>query len=268
MKKILILGLLGLAMGCQKPPNPSAGISPHTPAASTPVAAPTGGEMMIGAQQPDVQIDKETYFPGEEIQVTAVATGLSDSAWVGVVPAEIPHGKEQDNDAADLGYFYLSSGKSSLVAPREPGEYDVRLNSDDDQGQEVASRSFRVVEDPKPVSVPAILWKPEGPVGPGSQIEVAFEAPLSLPEDAWIGVIASGVPHGSEQTNDEVDSDFSYLEGRTRGVVRLQVPPDPGSYDVRMFDTDNGKEVGSVTFQVAEGAATKTDPVPALTPTE
>ena len=260
MKKslaIAIVSLVPLVFGCQKEPVPEQTAIPRPPAASSPspgATATPGGEvgMVSGALQPDVQMDKEVYRPGEQINVTAVATGLADSAWIGVVPSQIPHGKESDNDSNDLGFHYLRDGsKFFLVAPDKPGEYDVRFNDDDADGKEVASRSFKVEPDPNPVNDPRITWEPPAEVEAGSVMDITFEVPTSFAEDAWIGVVPSATAHGSEEDGDAADLVYQPLDGRSRGVASLKAPAEAGDYDVRIYDSDSkGKEVASVSFKV------------------
>lgn len=251
MKKYLIgLAIVG-AFGCQPAPQtPSAPQSATTPAPLSSRTADTE-TTLTGALQADVQLDRESYLPGDQIHVTVIAVGLTDTAWVGVVPSDIPHGSEEENDAHDLGYLRVGEEPIVLLAPAEPGDYDVRLNDSDDAGKEVASRSFKVTVDPAPVEEPKLLWQPPQAVVAESSISVEFEAPLSFPEDAWIGIVPSSTAHGEEAVNDSANLGYQHLNKRSRGKVTLTAPTEPGSYDVRMFDTDSdGKEVASVTFEV------------------
>ena len=172
---------------------------------------------------------------------------------MGVVPSSIPHGSEEDNDSNDLGYVRIREGALHLIAPKEPGDYDARLNDSDEDGKEVASRTFKVTVDPSPIVEPKILWAPTGPVPAGSELSIEFEAPLSYSENAWIGVVPSATAHGEEKVNDEAQRGYQHLNQRSRGKVVLTMPEEVGSYDVRMFDSDDGgKEVGSVSFEVSE----------------
>lgn len=85
----------------------------------------------------------------------------------------------------------------------------------------------------------------------GGQINVKWSAPGSYKDNAWIGIIPSNIPHGSEATNDEHDVTYQYLGGKSSGMFTFTVPKKKGSWDFRMHDTDdNGKEVASVTFTV------------------
>ncbi len=108
------------------------------------------------------------------------------------------------------------------------------------------------------------LWacgpaKPAGPslttdkatYAPGETIGVKFAAPAGLPDNAWVGIIPSSVPHGDEATNDNYDLTYQYLKGMTSGTLTFAAPAVAGSYDFRMHDTDDGgKEIASVTFTV------------------
>lgn len=85
----------------------------------------------------------------------------------------------------------------------------------------------------------------------GGEVTVAWTAPSSFAKNAWIGIIPSKIPHGSEATNDEHDVTYLYLNGKTSGTFVFTVPKKKGAWDVRMHDTDsNGKEVASVTLTV------------------
>jgi hypothetical protein len=86
---------------------------------------------------------------------------------------------------------------------------------------------------------------------PGDTINLVYMAPAGLPSDAWIGIIPSGVPHGSEEVNDQSDVSYQYLKGTTSGIMEFIAPSAPGSYDLRMNESDGGgRELSSVTFTV------------------
>jgi len=86
---------------------------------------------------------------------------------------------------------------------------------------------------------------------PGDTITVSFSVSAGLPKDAWIGIVPSNIPHGSEAVNDQHDLTYQYLQGRTRGRLPFSAPTTPGSYDFRMHNTDsNGSEIAFVSFTV------------------
>ncbi len=86
------------------------------------------------------------------------------------------------------------------------------------------------------------------------EISFTFTAP-ELPNDAWVGIVPSEIPHGNEAVNDEHDTSFRYLEGRTRGDFSLS-NPGPGEWTLRLHDSDNnGNEIAYVPFTVSGGGA-------------
>jgi len=95
-----------------------------------------------------LKLKKTSFAPGEQIELDfTAAPELPHTAWVGMIPSNTPHGKEEVNDQHDIQYAYLdkkSSGTLKFVAPPEAGSYDFRLNSSDDNGEEITSVSFTV----------------------------------------------------------------------------------------------------------------------------
>ncbi|MGE0489944.1 MAG: hypothetical protein AB7S38_12130 [Vulcanimicrobiota bacterium] len=234
--RILLACLVLFLVGCNQPSTST--VEPTTTPA--PVAA---------GLQPDVQLDKESYRPGEQINVTVIGADLSADGWVGIVPPEVAHGSEATNDQYDLDFRKLEELSGlNMAAPLQPGRYEMRLNDSDDDGKEVAARGFEVKgEAPGQVKLElsAESFKP------GEKIVVRFEAPAGFDRSAWIGVVPSVVEHGKESVNDENDAGYVHLDGRTIGTAELVAPPEPGNYDVRLNDSDSdGKEVASASFTV------------------
>ncbi len=97
---------------------------------------------------PSLNTDKSVYAPGETISVTfAAPAGLPTDAWVGIIPSNVPHGDEAQNDTYDLTYQYLNgmtTGTMVFSAPLLPGTYDFRMNDSDSNGKEIASVTFTV----------------------------------------------------------------------------------------------------------------------------
>lgn len=95
-------------------------------------------------------LDKSSYQAGEPMVVTLeINTPLADNAWVGVIPADTPHGLEVDGDNTYISYDWVSNvvdNQVTLYAPWEPGSYTVRLYNTDDQGVELATEEFTVTE--------------------------------------------------------------------------------------------------------------------------
>ena len=196
-------------------------------------------------------LDKNTFACGEEIAVTFTApSSFTEKAWVGIIPSEVPHGSESQNDQHDIAYRYLDkqvSGVLDFYAPGKAGNYDVRMNDTDDDGKEVASVSFTV----KVVTEGAKLSLDKDTYTPGEEIRLNFTAPEVFGPKAWIGIIPSDVPHGSEDENDRHDLAYQYLDKRTQALLVFNAPEEPGSYDFRMHDTDdNGNEITYIEFTV------------------
>src|SRR3972149_7066205 len=93
-------------------------------------------------------LSKAEFKVGETIHFTFHApAGLKDNAWIGLIPSEVKHGSEAENDKYDLTYQYLSGktkGMMMFTGPDKPGKYDLRLNSTDENGKELGFISFEV----------------------------------------------------------------------------------------------------------------------------
>ena len=187
-----------------------------------------------------------------QFQFTAPAS-FPTTAWIGLIPSNVPHGNEAVNDENDVAYQYLEGRTSGLLtfeAPNAPGLYDLRMHDTDRDGKEVASVTFVVTTPPEQG---AKLWLDKTSFAPAEVVDVHFVAPDSVSETAWVGIIPSDVPHGSSDTNDEHDVDYQWVKPNTSGTLSFLAPDEPGSYDFRMNDSDHGgKEIASVTFTVIQ----------------
>ncbi|GAB6095496.1 hypothetical protein JCM14469_17480 [Desulfatiferula olefinivorans] len=196
-----------------------------------------------------VTLAKTTYRSGEKISVTfSTPPNLSPSAWIGIIPSDIPHGSEARNDEFDVTYQHLS-GKSSgvleFVAPAAPGSYDFRLNDSDDDGNELASVSFTVV----PATGSLVLNKTR--FARGERIWLTVKTSVPFASNAWVGIVPADIPHGSEERNDDNDISYQYVQGKTEFVLEFTAPDQPGAYDFRLNDSDGGgNEIASVAFTV------------------
>ena len=202
------------------------------------------------AAPPSLKLARTELAPQQEVVVTFTAPdGLPEGAWIGLIPSAVPHGSEQTNDQNDVAYEYLNgqtSGSFTFTAPGLAGSYDLRMN--DGQGKEIASVTFAVkIGD---LSAASLRVSPTT-VAPSALLEVAFTAPEGLPDNAWVGIIPSEIPHGSADVNDQHDIAYEYLDRRSSGTITFGAPGTPGSYDVRMQDTsEHGREIASATFTV------------------
>ncbi len=197
-------------------------------------------------------LNDHRFAPGEEIIVYFGAySTFASNAWIGIVPSNVLHGKEEVNDSNDIAYKYIqgkASGVMKFKAPNKPGSYDIRMNDADSKGNEIASITFLVV---KGDDNSAMIELDKKTYKPGEDIKVSFRALPGFAKNAWIGIIHSSVKHGSEKVNDQNDVAYQYLTGRTSGVLTFKAPSKPGKYDFRMHDTDsNGKEITYISFLV------------------
>lgn len=97
---------------------------------------------------PSVTLNKDTFGPGDPINVTFTAPSTyRPNAWIGIIPSHVSHGSESENDSYDISYQYLQGQTSGILvfhAPSAPGRYDMRMHDTDDSGREVAYASFTV----------------------------------------------------------------------------------------------------------------------------
>lgn len=95
-----------------------------------------------------LKLSKKIFTPGETILVKFTSvSGLKSNAWIGIIPSNIKHGSEAENDKYDLAYQYLSGktrGSLTFTAPKAAGKYDFRMHDTDDNGKEINSVSFTV----------------------------------------------------------------------------------------------------------------------------
>jgi hypothetical protein len=101
-----------------------------------------------GSSFGSLRLDKYLFNTNEEIKVYFVASeNFQGNAWVGIIPASIPHGSESENDKHDLTYQYLNKKTSGILtfkAPDKPGLYDFRMHDTDNNGKEVTYITFSV----------------------------------------------------------------------------------------------------------------------------
>ncbi|MFZ5483080.1 MAG: hypothetical protein ACOZB0_02515 [Pseudomonadota bacterium] len=146
-----------------------------------------------------LSLEQTRFVQGEPITVrfTAPSTWPRD-AWVGIIPSNIPHGDERQNDNHDITYQYLekrSTGTLTFTAPA-PGNWDFRLHDTDGGGKEYASVSFQSVAKGAEMS------------GTLSGLQAAW---IGLDEDK-VGDWGNGRPNGTPDGHLSVSLDLS---GRT-----------------------------------------------------
>ncbi|TET18702.1 MAG: hypothetical protein E3J78_05895, partial [Candidatus Cloacimonadota bacterium] len=58
----------------------------------------------------------------------------------------------------------------------------------------------------------------------GEDIKVHFTASADFVDDAWVGIIPSDIPHGSESVNDANDITYQYMKKRIKGTLNFKAP--------------------------------------------
>ena len=203
-----------------------------------------------------MSVSTDEIAPGEDIIVVYETEGdFSSNGWIGVIPSDVRHGDETENDKHDVSYRYIrdKAGKFTFKAPTEPGSYDFRMHNTDNNGKEVAYVTFTVAEEKneKSSGKKISLKTNKKSYKTGEDIEITYTAPDTWGSNAWIGIIPSEIPHGDESENDKHDVAYKYLQKKSSGTITIKAPGKSGAYDVRMHDTDNnGKEVKYVSIKV------------------
>lgn len=250
---ILAVFFLSLAVvSCSKGNKGSSPAVPQTPAGGTQAGTQTPPPKPT--TPPWLYLTKTTCQPGEEIKVEfAALESFAGTAWVGIVPSYVEHGKEVINDNHKSVYEALNvrtSGTMTFKAPNYPGSYDLRMNDDDDdaKGKEVASVTFKV----EGAEVKPSLKLAKTTFAPDEEFIVEFTAPGFYCMTGWVGIVPSSVEHGNEEFNREKSLSLNHINNKTSGSVTFPGPSDPGLYDIRIFDCmEVGKEMFSLTFTVA-----------------
>ncbi|MFQ5356557.1 MAG: hypothetical protein ACE5DY_08770, partial [Mariprofundaceae bacterium] len=230
----------------------------HKPPTSTSIPQPKQKSGMVSATSGanSLTLDKESFAPNEEIRLKFRRDPqLPQDSWVGLIPSGIEHGSTRRNDSADMAYEYIkdrTSGEMIFHVPPKEGNYDLRL-SETGHDKEVISITFKV-EVPK---TGAAIILPKSTFAPNEKISLRFTASPLLPKTTWVGLIPSKVEHGSTARNDQADVAWKYVDGRTSGEMIFQAPAAPGSYDFRMSEDTNDKEITSVSFTVSRQDSVK-----------
>lgn len=204
-----------------------------------------------------LKTDKAEYQLGETIKVEFVADPEWDkNAWIGLIPSEIAHGTEAENDKHDIAYKYLqnkATGSMEFTA-KKAGKFDLRMNESDakENAKEIASVSFTIAEAPEQDFSGFSLKTDKTEYNVGETIKVEFVADPEWERSAWVGLIPSEIPHGTEAENDSHDIAYKYLENKASGTMEF-VAKKAGEFDLRMNESDskaNAKEITSVSFVV------------------
>mgnify|MGYP001185679899 FL=1 len=113
---------------------------------ATPISDSSNEAVTEEVTEIEITLAKSRFFPEEAISFAFTAPELPPSAWIGIVPSDIPHGDEALNDMHDTSYRYLEGrtrGGFDLPNPGT-GEWTLRLHDDDENGTEIAYVPFSV----------------------------------------------------------------------------------------------------------------------------
>lgn len=139
--------------------------------------------------------------------------------------------------------FFVVIRQKQVYQKRASHKYDLAVKKIDGAGKLPASGS--AARRAPSLQLEKTIFSPR------EQLRVRFWASSRYASNAWVGIVPSRIPHGSESRNDRHDLAFFYLKKRTAGTLVFSAPRKPGNYDLRMHDTDSmGREVAYISFVV------------------
>ncbi|MBN2727143.1 hypothetical protein JXR74_07235 [Candidatus Mcinerneyibacteriota bacterium] len=203
--------------------------------------------------------DKLKYAPNEPMKVyfSTMNPEFQEGSWVGMFTADIP--KLNGEDVRD---HFIVEGIMDLKredvlefdAPSKPGTYHLRAyTSMDPTGYEISRIVFQVM----PLEPVTSLSASKKVLKVGERFHVTYKTNVFLRNGTWFGFVTPDVPHNdqvaSSENNSEYGYPFSYVGMEdTEGVVEMEAPSKPGTYEVRFFDSnvDDALELGYLTLEV------------------
>ena len=201
---------------------------------------PTLGSIPIEITEPNVTMD---------VPDRALAGAIIPVAWTGTVhPSDyitiVPVGADEGTYG---NYLSVSNrSKSDLQAPAEPGLYEVRylLNIGD---RTVARASIEIGEPEVTVSAPKTAQT-------GEQVMVEWTGTVA--EHDYITVAPAGSDEGTYG---------AYFVVRDRAKEALQMPAEPGLYEIRYVLREDDKTMARQMIEIVEASVTLEAPDTALT---
>jgi hypothetical protein len=219
----------------------------------------TGGQMgllkefSIPESSTSLATSKDHYLPEESITVTYSAMPGNAQDWITVVGSKAP-----DDSYGEYFYTEGRAQGSQIFKGLDPGTYEVRAFHDwPNGGYEIKARYRFVVEDGGTDASPRLNMERDT-FYPGEEITVRFSINKEMSIYGWAGIVHSSLPHGSESLNRENTSVFKLLDGRTSGALTFSAPSAPGSYDIRLHNTEGGEELHFVSFTVMDNSSPST----------
>ena len=143
-----------------------------------------------------------------DVQVSGPAHGQD---YITIVAKGAP-----DGDYQAYAYVDQTRGTFSLLAPSQPGAYEIRYQNDNDPTRVLARTPVTVGQ-----AIPVTLDAPDS-ADAGGQIEVRWTGPDG-PQD-YLTIVPKGAPEG----------DYGpYTYTADGSPLTLDVPSDPGAYEIR-----------------------------------
>lgn len=201
----------------------------------------------------EIILMKNEYNPGEEIQIAyKIESETERTGNIEIVPSGAAGGNESSK--MEKG-FNDNVGSMTFNAPNNPGDYNIKMNTQDGNGKskkEITSVSITVIDpDAERREIDAEIEVDKDTYSPGENIEVTFSAPSTWDRSAWIGLVPSIIDHGNERMNFKEALSKENISGRISGKITFKAPETPGVYDIRMHNsTTNGTEVEDITLTV------------------
>ena len=201
---------------------------------------------------------KSYYLIDEKADIPITITGdIPGDAWITFVPSDVEH-TEEEGDKCNIGCVWLkdiTDGLAHLTVPSKPGQYDIRVYDGDsaDTAREIAYQTVDVVYS----DLKAKLSADVKTVKPGESVKVSVNILSGTArKDAWVSFVPSAIEH-TEKNSDDYNKDYAYYPDFKDGYVTLTAPRDEGSWDIRLFDGEDGdyaSEIDYITLTVGEQA--------------
>jgi outer membrane protein OmpA-like peptidoglycan-associated protein len=181
------------------------------------------------------------FVPGESIQLVFFGgSDLQPGAWVGL----FKHGYKSNTEHYSYQYLEGDTGTLMFSTPKEHGEYELVLYGSGYEGKEHAHVKFTVSAGNADV---ASLTLDRATYKPAKSIKVNLKLLKKLSNKAWLGVFPKNAPHGL--TGNYLS--YTYIHEGNQESYIFAAPEQPGNYDIRLFDDENGSELTYAPFVVA-----------------
>ena len=208
----------------------------------------------VDREAASLTVPKPVFAPQEPMPVTFTASETyPHDSFVFIVP----HGTPDEGTKAlwnhDLAWQRLerrAGGVLAFTAPKAEGTYDLRM-AETSNDVVLTVLTFTVAVD----RAAASLSLPQSVYSPQEAMPVAFTASETYPHDTFVFLVPHAAPHEGTRALWNHDLAWQRLERRADGVLAFTAPKAEGTYELRMAETSNNKELVSVTFRVAEAGA-------------